>query len=64
MLVPPQPQATLAGALAAAIAELLSDDAARDALRTRARARAAQLPTGADVVAQLTAVYTAGRAGA
>ncbi|GAA4833744.1 glycosyltransferase [Luteimicrobium xylanilyticum] len=62
VLVPSQPRAALAGSLAASIAGLLSDDAARDALRARARARAARLPTGADVVEQLEAVYRPGRA--
>lgn len=46
-----------AGALAAAVAAVLSDDAERDRLRARAAERARELPTPADVLAQLERVY-------
>lgn len=43
--------------LAAAVTEALTDGAHRERLRIAARARSAELPTAADVVAQLVRVY-------
>ncbi|MFC8731127.1 glycosyltransferase family 4 protein [Luteimicrobium sp. NPDC057192] len=63
VLVGAEPASGIGGAVAEAVARLLADDDARAAVRGRARARAAALPTGADVVEQLTAVYAGGATG-
>lgn len=63
VLVSPSPADAVARAVAAAVGTLLADDVARDALRVLARERAVHLPTAADVVGQLEAVYQGRRAG-